>query len=100
MQVGPLILYSALVGALSGAAVAGFSWLLRTLQGFFMGNVLGYLPPGLVSEGGLNQVFAGPRHWLVVLLLPACSCWLATWVLAGGWPGFYRLTAKAEPSGL
>lgn len=71
MQVGPLILYSALVGALSGAVVAGFSWLLRTLQGFFMGDVLGYLPPGLVSEGGLNQVFGGPRHWLLVLLLPA-----------------------------
>lgn len=70
MQIGPLILYSALIGALTGALVGGVAWLIRNSQALFMGEVLGFLPPGLASEGGLMQVFRGPNHWLFALLIP------------------------------
>ncbi len=70
MPVGPLILYSALIGALTGALVGGFVWLLRNIQALLMGEVLGYLPPGLAGENGLLQVFRGPNHWLFALTIP------------------------------
>lgn len=70
MQVGPLILYSALVGALTGALGAAFVWLLAKLQMVFLGDLLGYLPPGLPGEGGVGQIFRGPVFWPWLLLLP------------------------------
>jgi chloride channel protein, CIC family len=70
MQIGPLILYSGLVGALTGLLAAAFVWLLGIIQRFVLGGLMGYLPPGLPGEGGLLQVFSGPSFWGLVFVLP------------------------------
>lgn len=70
MQIGPLILYSALVGALTGVLASGFSYLLGLIQRYLMGETLGYLAPGLSGEGGLSQAFTGPSYWWLAILLP------------------------------
>ncbi|MDX2007661.1 MAG: chloride channel protein [Meiothermus sp.] len=90
MQIGPLILYSALVGALTGLLAAGLNWLLNIIQTYVLGQTLGYLPPGLTSEGELSQAFTGPTYWWLVLVLPiifALSSYLGSgrglgWLLA------------------
>ncbi|RDI95483.1 chloride channel protein [Meiothermus sp. QL-1] len=90
MQVGALILYSAFVGALTGVFAAGFVFLLGIFAHYLMGEVLGYLPPGLPGEGGLMQVFRGPAYAGLALLLPvvfAASSYLGSgrglgWLLA------------------
>lgn len=69
-QAGPLIFYSSLVGLLTGLAVSGLAYLINTLRSFLMGDLLGYLPPGLEAEGGFLQVFRGPMHWSLALLIP------------------------------
>ncbi|MCL6528175.1 MAG: chloride channel protein [Thermaceae bacterium] len=90
MQIGPLILYSALAGALTGVLAAGFTYLLSLLQQYLMGELLGYFPPGLSGEGGLAQMFRGPAFPALALLLPilfAASSYLGSgrglgWLLA------------------
>ncbi|RIH89358.1 H(+)/Cl(-) exchange transporter ClcA [Meiothermus luteus] len=90
MQIGALILYSAFVGALTGAFAAGFVFLLRLIERYLLGETLGYLPPGLPGEGGLTQVFRGPSPAWLALLLPlvfAASSYLGSgrglgWLLA------------------
>lgn len=90
MQIGPLILYSALVGALTGIMAAGFVYLLEIIQRYLMGETLGYLAPGLSGEGGLAQAFTGPSYWWLAVLLPlvfAASSYLGSgrglgWLLA------------------
>ncbi|MER3483145.1 MAG: chloride channel protein [Meiothermus sp.] len=90
MQIGPLILYSALAGALTGVLAAGFTYLLNLIQQYLMGELLGYLPPGLSGEGGLAQMFRGPAFPALAILLPilfAASSYLGSgrglgWLLA------------------
>lgn len=90
MQIGALILYSAFVGALTGVFAAGFVFILGAIQQYLLGETLGYLPPGLLSEGGLSQIFRGPAFWWLALLLPivfAASSYLGSgrglgWLLA------------------
>jgi len=64
-----LFLY-ALAGALSGALAAGVAWLLKALEAFWLGQVLGFLPPGPSGEGGLGQAFVELKPWAGVLLFP------------------------------
>lgn len=90
MQIGSLILYSAFVGALTGVFAAGFVFVLSLVGRYLLGETLGYLPPGLPSEGGLSQVFRGPSYGWLALLLPlvfAASSYLGSgrglgWLLA------------------
>jgi len=64
-----LFLY-ALAGALSGLLAAGVAWLLKTLEAFWLGEVLGFLPPGPSGEGGLGQAFVELKPWAGVLVFP------------------------------
>lgn len=90
MQIGPLILYSALVGALTGFLAAGFVYLLGLVQQYLLGELLGYFAPALPGEGGLSQMFRGPAFAALVVLLPiifAASSYLGSgrgiaWLLA------------------
>lgn len=90
MQIGPLILYSALTGALTGVLAAAFTYLLNLIQQYLMGELLGYFPPGLPGEGGLEQMFRGPAFPALAVLLPvifAASSYLGSgrglgWLLA------------------
>lgn len=90
MQIGPLILYSALAGALTGFLAAGFTSVLNLIQQYLMGELLGYFPPGLPGEGGLEQMFRGPAFAGLAVLLPlifAASSYLGSgrglgWLLA------------------
>ncbi|AEB11912.1 chloride channel protein [Marinithermus hydrothermalis] len=69
-QVGPLLLYSALVGALAGGLGAVWVWGLRVGQGVLLGEVVGFLPAGIPGEGALPLAFRTSRPWALVLLLP------------------------------
>ena len=90
MQIGSLIVYSAFVGALTGVLAAGFVFILQLVERYLLGEILGYLPPGLPGEEGLSQVFRGPTFWWLALLLPlafAASSYLGSgrglgWLLA------------------
>ncbi|WP_027893030.1 chloride channel protein [Calidithermus chliarophilus] len=99
MQVGPLILYSGFVGALTGLVAALIALGLSLVQNVVLGWVLGYQPPGLPGEGGLAQVFTGPRLWFLALL-PALIFALATVVGTGhglGWfLSMYRIERRAR----
>ena len=64
-----LLLY-ALAGTLSGLLAAGLAWLLHTFSAFWLGQVLGYLPPGPSGEGGLGQTFLASNPWLGLVVLP------------------------------
>jgi len=64
-----LFLY-ALAGALSGLLAAGVAWLLKTLEAFWLGQVLGFLPPGPSGEGGLGQAFVVLKPWTGILVFP------------------------------
>ncbi|BDG16455.1 chloride channel protein [Thermus brockianus] len=68
-QTGPLILYSAFTGALTGLSVALLNLALRALaEG--VGGLFGYLAPEPPGEGGLLQAFTGPGLWPLAFLLP------------------------------
>jgi len=99
MQVGPLILYSGFVGALTGLVAALIASGLSLVQNVVLGWVLGYQPPGLPGEGGLAQVFTGPRLWFLALL-PVLIFALATVVGTGhglGWfLSMYRIERRAR----
>jgi CIC family chloride channel protein len=99
MQVGPLILYSGFVGALTGLVAALIASGLNLVQNVVLGGVLGYQPPGLPGEGGLAQVFTGPRLW-VLALLPAPIFALASLVGTGRGLGWflsrYRIEQRAR----
>ncbi len=64
-----LVLY-ALAGGVSGLLALVVAGLLRILSGFWLGRLLGYLPPAPSGEGGLGQVFAHPHPWLGLFLFP------------------------------
>jgi len=64
-----LFLY-ALAGALSGMLAAGVAWLLKALESFWLGQVLGFLPPGPSGEGGIGQAFVALRPWRGLLVFP------------------------------
>jgi len=64
-----LLLY-ALAGSLAGLFAAGVTWLLGVLEGFWLGRVLGFLPPGPSGEGGLGQTFVELNPWAGVLAFP------------------------------
>ncbi|WP_347241617.1 chloride channel protein [Thermus sp.] len=68
-HLGPLILYSAFTGALTGLLVALLNLALRAL-GQLVGLFFGYLPPEAPGEGGLLQAFTGPSPWPLAFLLP------------------------------
>ena len=64
-----LLLY-ALAGSLAGLFAAGVTWLLGVLEGFWLGRVLGFLPPGPSGEGGLGQTFVALNPWTGLLVFP------------------------------
>lgn len=96
-QVGPLILYSAAVGAFTGLGAALFVRLLRLVQSLFMGQLLGYLPLGLPGEGGILQVFTGPFFWPLAFLIPLLLA-LGSWIGTGRGLGYYlQAYRSAQP---
>ncbi len=64
-----LLLY-ALAGALAGLLAAGLAHGLRELEAFWLGRVLGFLPPGPSGEGGLGQAFVELNPWAGALVFP------------------------------
>lgn len=64
-----LLLY-ALAGSLAGLFASGVTWLLGVLEGFWLGRVLGFLPPGPSGEGGLGQTFVALNPWTGLLVFP------------------------------
>lgn len=65
-----LLLYAA-TGAVVGMLAAALARVLAFLQAWWLGGVIGYLPPGPSGEGGLGQVFSNPTPWVGLLLVPA-----------------------------
>lgn len=65
-----LLLYAA-TGAVVGMFAAALARALAFLQAWWLGGVIGYLPPGPSGEGGLGQVFSNPTPWVGLLLVPA-----------------------------
>ena len=66
---GRVIIYSALVGVVAGLGAAGFFLALDYFQGYALGHVEGYYPPGAGSEPA-THVLQLPAHWWAVLLVP------------------------------
>ena len=96
LQVGPLLLYSALVGALAGGLGAVLVWFLRVGQEVLLGEVVGFLPPGIPGEGALPLAFRTPRPWALALLLPLIFVVAA---LVGKNRGFSWLIAALHQGG-
>ncbi|WP_456475941.1 chloride channel protein [Oceanithermus sp.] len=65
-----LIGYSAGLGMLVGLVAAAFTWLLYQTQGFVLGYLVGYLPPGFSGENGVLHTFRTERPYLLLLLMP------------------------------
>ena len=60
----------ALVGAAVGLLAAAITGALRLFSRLFLGDWLGYFPPGPSGEGGLSQVFLSPFPWLGLVGFP------------------------------
>jgi CIC family chloride channel protein len=65
---GRLVLLSCIVGVVGGLGAQAYVWLLHLANRFLLKGIAGYVPPGLVSEGGSPvEVLSGPGLWLVPL---------------------------------
>jgi chloride channel protein, CIC family len=63
-----LIFDTLLLGVAGALSAQLFMFLLGKAQGFFLGDIAGYYPPKLPSEGGLMKEIIGPYGmWLVPL---------------------------------
>jgi chloride channel protein, CIC family len=69
LETGRIVLYSLSVGVCVGLVGIVFAWLLELAQGVLLSGVTGFRPPGLPSEGGVLQSFAGDRAWLLPVVL-------------------------------
>jgi chloride channel protein, CIC family len=69
LETGKIVLYSLSVGVCVGLVGIVFAWLLEVAQGVLLSGVTGFRPPGLPSEGGVLQSFAGDRAWLLPVVL-------------------------------
>jgi chloride channel protein, CIC family len=76
LETGRVVLYGIGVGVLVGLAGLLFMGLLDLLVGL-VGLATGLAAPGLASEGGVLQLFAGDRRWLLPPLLAAALAALA-----------------------
>jgi len=89
---GQLLLYSVVVGVVSGLGAAVFYAALNAFQGFAFGHLMGYFPPGAGSEPvarGLPQL---PAHAWAVLLVPALGGLVCGWIV-------YTFAPEAEGHG-
>jgi CIC family chloride channel protein len=66
---GRLLVYSAVVGVVSGLGAAGFFCALDWSQEFALGEVEGYHPPVAGAEPQVHEP-QPPQHWWAVLLVP------------------------------
>ncbi len=69
LETGRIVLYSLSVGVCVGLVGIVFAWLLELAQSVLLSGVTGFRPPGLPSEGGVLQSFAGDRAWLLPVVL-------------------------------
>jgi chloride channel protein, CIC family len=69
LETGRIVLYSLSVGVCVGLVGIVFAWLLELAQSVLLSGVTGFRPPGLPSEGGVLQSFAGDRAWLLPLVI-------------------------------
>ncbi|MBN2024631.1 MAG: chloride channel protein [Pirellulales bacterium] len=88
---GRLLLYSALVGVVSGLGAAAFYVALSAFQALALGRVMGYYPPGAGSEPAAHAVQM-PVHWWAVLLVPALGGLACGWLV-------YTFAPEAEGHG-
>jgi chloride channel protein, CIC family len=69
LETGRIVLYSLSVGVCVGIIGIFFAWLLEVIQSVLLSGVTGFRPPGLPSEGGVLQAFAGDRAWLLPVVI-------------------------------
>ncbi len=62
-------MYGLSVGVCVGLVGIVFAWLLELIQSVLLSGVTGFRPPGLPSEGGVLQTFAGDRAWLLPVVI-------------------------------
>lgn len=67
---GRLLLYSGLVGVVSGLGAAAFFYVLRAFQAFALGQVVGYYPPPAGTEPVAHAAQMPNCPWWVLLLVP------------------------------
>jgi CIC family chloride channel protein len=77
---GRLILFSLLVGVVSGLAAAGFYALIELFQGYVLGEVVGYVPPPAGTEGA-SRALSLPQSWWLVLLVPTLGGLICGWIV-------------------
>lgn len=69
LETGRIVFYSLSVGVGVGLVGIVFAWLLEVAQGLLLSGVTGFRPPGLPSEAGVLQSFAGDRAWLLPVVI-------------------------------
>jgi len=88
---GRLIIYSLLVGVVSGLGAAAFYWVVKQLQELLMWEFMGYSAPNSGSEGVTHAVHL-PACWWVVLLVPTLGGLVCGWIV-------YTFAPEAEGHG-
>ncbi len=103
---GRLLLYSVVVGVIAGLGAAGFFSLLEVVQGYALGDLMGYVPPASESKGGVpleepspeemrepmpDQVKLPQNFWLC-LLIPTSGGLIVGWLV-------FRFAPEAEGHG-
>ncbi len=81
---GRVMVYSAVVGVVSGLGAALFYWVLNQLQEFMLGRMMGYYPPGSGSEPATHAVQVDVVWWAVLLVptLGGLICGLLVYTFA------------------
>ena len=77
---GRLILFSVLVGVVSGLGAAAFFWSIELFQGFVLGDIVGYFPPQAGSEP-VSHAQSLPEYWWLVLLVPTLGGLVCGWIV-------------------
>jgi chloride channel protein, CIC family len=64
-----LLLESVFLGVIGALSAQVFTWMLRLSEGFFLGRLAGYRPPGSLESGGQISQFIGSHGlWLIPIV--------------------------------
>ncbi len=81
---GRVMVFSAIVGVVSGLGAALFYWVLNHFERFMQGGIIGYYPPGAGSEPASHAVQVDVIWWAVLLVptLGGLICGLLVYTFA------------------